>query len=75
MLPALSAGTSPERTWDRQPNAKSGSIWPITCLALTGEGGRGLTAEPGSASMLNRLREPWLLGISGARMLFSPKNV
>ena len=26
MLPALSAGTSPVRTWDRQPNAKSGSI-------------------------------------------------
>ena len=75
MLPALSAGIRPGRACARQPKATSGSIWPMTCRAVTGLGCTGCTADPGSATARNTLSEPWLFGTSGATMHLRPKQV
>ncbi|GIT54213.1 MAG: hypothetical protein Ct9H300mP16_13730 [Pseudomonadota bacterium] len=41
----------------------SGSIWPITCRAVTGAGARGSTQEPGSALTSKQASDPALFGL------------
>src|SRR5262249_36907108 len=72
--PALSAGTRPSSAWASAPNITSGSIWPITCRAVTGAGRSGATQVPSSTSTWKGSSEPAVFGIAGAMMHLRPKT-
>ena len=74
MLPALSPGTWPCSAASRQPNIRSGSIWPTTWRAVTGAGRSGCTMLPGSARTSKQASEPALFGTSGAIRHFRPNT-
>ena len=44
-----SAGAIPGTAWCRQPSTTSGSIWPMTCRAVTAQGCGALRIEPSGA--------------------------
>ena len=58
MLPAPSADTLPFSGPSRQPNMSSGSIWPMTCRAVTARGRFGSRIESSGALTFTTLSEP-----------------
>ncbi len=71
---APSAGTPPPSAWCRQPNITSGSIWPVTWRAATGEGCLAFRMQPSGALMRITSSEPSLFGTLGATMHFTPNE-
>ena len=72
---APSAGTRSGIAWCRQPNTRSGSMWPMTWRAATGQGRGTLRMEPSGADTVSGASEPALLGMSLATMHLRPKLV
>ena len=69
-----SAGTLSGIAWCRQPNITSGSIWPVTWRAATGEGCLAFRMQPSGAVTRITDSEPSLLGTLGATMHFTPNE-
>ena len=72
---APSAGTPSGITCSRQPNTRSGSMWPTVWRAATGNGRGTLSRHPSGALTVTVDSEPALLGTSGATRHFTPKAV